>query len=88
MAATVRRAKGAEAALRGQPWSETSVRAAMTALASDYTPLTDLRATSSYRVKVAANLLWRLWLEAGTPALPASSTQVWVAGGLLTATSS
>ena len=88
MAATVRRAKGAEAALRGQPWSEASVRAAMTALASDYAPLTDLRATSSYRVKVAANLLWRLWLEAGTPALPASSTQVWVTGGLLTATSS
>ncbi|MEY2689699.1 MAG: hypothetical protein RL375_3898 [Pseudomonadota bacterium] len=83
MAATVRRAPGAEAALRGQPWSETSVRTAMAALASDYTPLTDLRATSRYRVKVAANLLWRLWLEAGTPALPASSTQVWVAGGLL-----
>jgi xanthine dehydrogenase small subunit len=87
MAATVRRAKGAEAALRGQPWSEAVVRAAMAALAGDYAPLTDLRATSSYRVKVAANLLWRLWLEAGTPAMPASSTQVWVAGGLLAATS-
>jgi xanthine dehydrogenase small subunit len=83
MAATVRRASAAEAALRGQPWNEASVRAAMAALAQDYAPLTDLRATSRYRVKVAANLLWRLWLEGGTPALHASSTQVWAARGLL-----
>jgi xanthine dehydrogenase small subunit len=84
MAATVRRASRAEAALRGQPWSEASVRAAMAALPDDYAPLTDLRATRDYRLKVAANLLWRLWLERGTPALDASRTQVWVARGLLT----
>jgi xanthine dehydrogenase small subunit len=83
MAATVRRAVRAEAALRGQPWSEASVRTAMAELAQDYAPLTDLRATRDYRLKVAANLLWRLWLEGGTPALPASRTQVWAARGLL-----
>jgi xanthine dehydrogenase small subunit len=86
MAATVRRATGAEAALRGQPWTEASVRSAMAALAGDYAPLTDLRATSRYRNTVAANLLWRLWLEGGSPALDATRTQVWAAAGRLPAT--
>ncbi|GAA5164799.1 xanthine dehydrogenase small subunit [Viridibacterium curvum] len=63
MAATPRRAALAEAALQGQPLSETSIRAAMTALAQDYQPLDDMRATAGYRMQVAQNLLWRLWLE-------------------------
>ena len=40
MAATVRRAAEAEAAITGQPWSEATVRAAQQALARDFTPLT------------------------------------------------
>jgi xanthine dehydrogenase small subunit len=63
MAATVRRAAAAEAALSGQPWAEASVRAAMAALAHDFTPLTDLRASAAYRMQAAQNLLWRLWLQ-------------------------
>jgi xanthine dehydrogenase small subunit len=35
----------------------------MAALAQDYTPLTDMRATASYRMKTAQNLLRRFWLE-------------------------
>jgi xanthine dehydrogenase small subunit len=35
----------------------------MDALASDYQPLTDMRASSAYRLKVARNLLWRFYLE-------------------------
>jgi xanthine dehydrogenase small subunit len=35
----------------------------MTALAADYQPLTDMRASSAYRLKVARNLLWRFHLE-------------------------
>jgi xanthine dehydrogenase small subunit len=63
MAAVVRHASAAEAAVVGQPWSESTVRAAMAALAGDFTPLTDQRASAAYRLRVAQNLLWRLWLE-------------------------
>jgi xanthine dehydrogenase small subunit len=63
MAATVRRAAGAEAALFGKPWSQEAVNAAKTALASDYQPLSDMRASAAYRLQVAQNLLQRFWLE-------------------------
>jgi xanthine dehydrogenase small subunit len=62
LAATVRRAAHAEAALRDQTWNEASVRAAMAALANDFQPLTDMRASAGYRLQVAANLLLRAWL--------------------------
>ncbi|GGC24857.1 xanthine dehydrogenase small subunit [Pseudoduganella buxea] len=74
MAATSRRAPLAEAALNGKPWNEASLKAAMTALAQDYTPLTDMRATASYRMKTAQNLLRRFWLETRPDAaLPTTS---------------
>ena len=78
LAATVKRAAAAEAALVGQPWQEASVRAAMAALADDYTPLSDMRASAGYRMRVAQNLLWRCWLQtrAHHP-LPAAATGVW-----------
>ena len=63
MAATPKRAAQAEAALLGQPWSETTLRAAMSALAQDYAPLSDMRASAAYRMTVAQNLLRRFWLE-------------------------
>ena len=63
MAAIVKRAANAEAALVGQPWSEATVEAAMAALGIDFTPLTDLRASAAYRMRVARNLLRRFWLE-------------------------
>ncbi len=78
MAATVARAAGAEAALRGQPWTQASLEAAKAALASDFTPLSDMRASAGYRSQVAQNLLQRLWLETRPDApLPASQTSVW-----------
>ena len=49
MAAIVKRARGAEAAVVGQPWTEATVQAAMAALDGDFTPLTDLRASADYR---------------------------------------
>ncbi len=77
MAAIVRRAAAAEAALRGQPWDEASLDAAKVALASDFTPLTDMRASADYRMRVAQNLLQRLWLETRVDApLDASQTSV------------
>ena len=77
MAATVKRAARAEAALLGQPWSQDSVCAAQQALAQDFQPLSDMRASSAYRLQVAQNLLQRLWLEtrANDP-LDASATSV------------
>ena len=71
MAATPKRAGGAEAALRGKPWNEATVRAAMVALDGDFAPLTDFRASADYRRRVAANLLYRFYLET-TPAAPAT----------------
>ena len=63
MAATPKRAPKAEAALKGKPWSEVAVENAMSALADDYTPLDDWRASADYRRRVAANLLKRFYIE-------------------------
>lgn len=69
MAATSKRAGQTEAALLGQPWTEATVQQAMQAMATDYQPLTDMRASSDYRLKVAQNLLYRFYLEStGTDA--------------------
>jgi xanthine dehydrogenase small subunit len=63
MAAIVKRAAAAEAAIVGQPWTGATLRAAQLALASDFTPLSDLRASAAYRQQAAAALLERLWLS-------------------------
>jgi xanthine dehydrogenase small subunit len=63
MAATPKRAARAEAALIGQQWSEAALSAAMNALERDYSPMSDMRASSAYRMKAAQNLLRRFWLE-------------------------
>jgi xanthine dehydrogenase small subunit len=63
MAATVRRAGATEAALRGRPWNEATLREAQQALDRDFTPLTDLRASEGYRRRAARGLLERLWLQ-------------------------
>jgi xanthine dehydrogenase small subunit len=63
MAAIVKRAAAAEALLVGRPWSEANAAAAMAALAQDFKPLTDMRASAAYRLQVAQNLLQRFWLE-------------------------
>ncbi|RIX46085.1 MAG: xanthine dehydrogenase small subunit [Rhodocyclales bacterium GT-UBC] len=73
MAATPKRADACEAALLGRPWDLNSVRLGMAALREDFTPMSDVRASSAYRLNVAANLLQRFWLETrldGSPAQP------------------
>ncbi|MDT7837061.1 xanthine dehydrogenase small subunit [Aquabacterium sp. OR-4] len=80
LAATVARARQAEAAVIGQPWTAATARAAMAALAHDFQPLSDLRASAAHRQRTAANLMWRLWLETRpVDPLPASATTVWEA---------
>ena len=57
------RALQTEAALRGQPWTLTTVQRAMAVLRGEFTPLSDMRASAAYRTAVLSNLLQRYWLE-------------------------
>jgi xanthine dehydrogenase small subunit len=78
MAAVVKRAARAEAAVVGRPWDAATLQAAMAAIDHDFTPLTDLRASSAYRQQTARNLLKRLWLETrDVDPRPAADTTVW-----------
>ncbi|MEX0301599.1 MAG: xanthine dehydrogenase small subunit, partial [Leisingera sp.] len=63
MAATPKRAAGAEAALVGRPWGEAAFDAAAEAVKQDFTPLSDWRASAEYRALSASNLLRRFYLE-------------------------
>jgi xanthine dehydrogenase small subunit len=63
MAATPKRAAHTEALLAGRTWDETTLTAAMAALLEDYAPLSDMRASSAYRMQAAQNLLRRFWYE-------------------------
>ncbi|PLC49250.1 xanthine dehydrogenase small subunit [Pollutimonas subterranea] len=63
MAATARRALHTEQALLGRHWQEAPVRLGMVAMPQDYQPMTDMRASSAYRLKAAQNLLYRFYLE-------------------------
>ncbi|PDQ20353.1 xanthine dehydrogenase small subunit [Mesorhizobium sanjuanii] len=69
MAATPKRASAVEKALLGKPWTEAAVEAAMAEYTSDFTPLTDMRASAEYRALAARNLLLRFFAEtSGTKA--------------------
>ena len=71
MAATPKRAAKAEAALVGAPLGDPSTwRPALAALTTEFTPLTDQRASASYRMTVAANLLEKALMEIGGASPP------------------
>ena len=63
MAATPKRASHCEKALIGATWSEPALGPATAALAEDYRPMTDMRASSDYRMLVAQNLLAKFFRE-------------------------
>jgi len=67
MAAIPKRAAACEATLTGAPWNQQTVEAACDALAEDFTPLTDFRASREYRLLVAQNLLRKCFLEQQAP---------------------
>ena len=67
MAATPKRAPLTEAALTGHTWDEETVAAAGRALARDYQPINDLRASAKYRLLAGANLLRRFHFETTRP---------------------
>ena len=63
MAATVKRASLCEAAVVGEPWTEATINSACAALAHDFEPLSDMRASADYRMRAAQNLLRRFFHE-------------------------
>jgi xanthine dehydrogenase small subunit len=74
MAPIPKRAESCESAIIGRPWTIDTLQRGMAALGEDFTPLSDARASSAYRISVAANLLQRFWLETasvpGSPRVP------------------
>ena len=68
MAGVPKRASLAEAALVGKAWTEAVVEAAAEAMAGDFAPLSDMRASAGYRMLTAQNLLRRYFHDlAGVP---------------------
>jgi xanthine dehydrogenase small subunit len=63
LAAVPKRAYAAEAALTGQRWALETLERCGQQLAEDFTPLTDMRASAAYRMRVAQNLLRKFFLE-------------------------
>ncbi len=63
MAGIPKRALTVEAALVGKDWSLDTVHAALPAFATDFTPLSDMRASADYRLTTAQNLLLRYFAE-------------------------
>ncbi len=63
MAATPKRASAVEAALLGKPWRDETIRDAVEEFSKDYQPIGDMRASASYRLLVARNLLLRYFAE-------------------------
>ncbi|KUJ76340.1 xanthine dehydrogenase small subunit [Ruegeria profundi] len=63
MAGIPKRASNVEAALIGQPWTPQTIQAALPAFGTDYAPLTDMRASATYRLETAKAMLERYFLE-------------------------
>lgn len=63
VAATPARARQTEAALTGQPWRAATVDQAMAVLGAEFSPISDMRASATYRRQVLGALLRRAWLE-------------------------
>ena len=72
MAATPKRASASEKALEGALFDEAAFERAADALAEDFQPITDMRASAAYRLKAAQNLLQRFYLENRSAARPAT----------------
>ena len=63
MAGIPKRAMAVESALIGQPWTQTTIRAAEPHFAEDFSPLSDMRASDTYRLRVATGLLMRYFWD-------------------------
>ncbi|HEX6112066.1 MAG TPA: xanthine dehydrogenase small subunit [Geminicoccaceae bacterium] len=67
MAAIPKRAGKCEGALRGRPWSAATIARGRAALAGEFAPISDMRASAAYRLLVAQNLLTKFFIETSAP---------------------
>ncbi len=70
MAAIPKRATECEQALRGRPWNEATIARGREALAREFAPISDMRASATYRLLAAQNLLTKFHVETSAPAVP------------------
>ncbi|MEP3330745.1 xanthine dehydrogenase small subunit [Sedimentitalea sp.] len=63
MAATPKRADAVEAALIGKPWTKETMNAAQAGFNTDFTPMSDMRASARYRLESARAMLARYFAE-------------------------
>jgi len=63
LAPIIKRAMHCEAELSGERWNEQSIERACAALGSDFTPISDARATADIRLLAVQNLLRRFFRE-------------------------
>jgi xanthine dehydrogenase small subunit len=49
--------------MTGQAWNAATVQKGMEALARDFEPISDMRASAGYRMRATQNLLRRLYLD-------------------------
>jgi xanthine dehydrogenase small subunit len=66
MSGKTQRATRTESFLTGRQWTREVVEEAMELLASEFTPLTDVRGTAEFRATIARNLLLKFWGETTT----------------------
>ena len=68
MAGIPMRAKAVETALLNKPWSPDTIEAACPHFAEDFTPMSDMRASATYRQDAAQNMLQRYFADiSGNP---------------------
>jgi len=63
LAATIRHAELCEQVINDAPWTLETVNQACAALAEDFTPISDMRASADIRLVAAQNLLRRFFME-------------------------
>ncbi len=63
VAATPVRAVKTQSCFVQKPFDETTIKHAQAQLKNEFTPISDMRASASYRSEVLVNLLQRAWLE-------------------------
>ncbi|MFG1183425.1 xanthine dehydrogenase small subunit [Xanthobacter aminoxidans] len=70
MADRAKRASALETLLTGAPWADALPEGIEAALAADFSPLSDHRASAAYRLTAAANLVRRLHIATTRPGVP------------------
>ena len=63
MAGIPKRAAAVERELVGRAWNEDAIALALSAFSSDFTPLSDMRASATYRMEAAQNMLRRYFAD-------------------------